>query len=192
VMHLGFNNPRHRYVINNHTLDISTCEKDLGVHIDHKLKFHEHTAVATKKANQVLGGIKKAYKTREFRTISMLYKSMVRPQSEYGNLIWGPFFKEDIKSVEKIQRRATKLVTAIKDLTYENRLRALKLPSLVYPRRRGDMIQMYKLMNGLIRVEILSLLYYYYYSVQLCVDFNSPFVFSSVFTNKLTNIWLII
>ena len=49
------------------------------------------------------------------------------------------------------------MVTVIKDLTYEDRLRALKLPSLTYRRRRGDMIQMYKLMNGLIRVEIKSL-----------------------------------
>ena len=157
VMHLGYNNPKHRYVLNSHTLDISTCEKDLGVHVDNQLKFHEHTAAATKTANQVLGVIKKAYKTRDIRTITMLYKSMVRPHLEYGNLIWGPFFKEDMKSVEKIQRRATKLVTSIKDLAYEDRLRALKLPSLVYRRRRGDMIQMYKLMNGLIRVEIKSL-----------------------------------
>ena len=101
VMHLGYNNPKHQYVLNNHTQEITTCEKDLGVHVDENLKFHKHTAAATKMANRVLGVIKKAYKTREVRTITMLYKSMVRPHLEYGNLIWGPFFKKDMKSVKK-------------------------------------------------------------------------------------------
>ena len=157
VMHIGRNNPNHQYTLNDHTLETSTCEKDLGVYIDNQLKFHEHTAAATKTANQVLGVIKKAYKTRDNLTIPILYKSMVRPHLEYGNLIWGPFFKQDMKSVEKIQRRATKLVSSIKDLSYEDRLKALKLPSLVYRRRRGDMIQMYKIMNGLVRVEVKTL-----------------------------------
>ena len=73
---------------------------------------------------------------------------------EYGNTIWGPFYEGDIKMVESIQRRATKMITGLHDKPYEERLKELKLPSLVYRRRRGDMIQMYKVINGLVRINV--------------------------------------
>ena len=46
-----------------------------------------------------------------------------------------------MESVEKIQKRATKLLPELKDMTYTERLKKLKLPSLAHRRRRGDMIQ---------------------------------------------------
>ena len=78
---------------------------------------------------------------------------MVRPHLEYGNAIWGPCYVGDLKSVEGVQRRATKMVSEIRELSYEDRLRTLKLPSMEYRRKRGDMIQCYKVMNGLVRIE---------------------------------------
>ena len=83
-----------------------------------------------------------------------LYKAIVRPHLEYGSIIWGPFFTGDIKSLETIQRRATKLVTSVKDMSYSDRLRTLKLPSLRYRRRRADMLQIYKMFNGLVRIPM--------------------------------------
>ena len=153
VMHIGSTNPKHEYYMNGHRLETSTCEKDLGVQIDHKFNFHVHTAAAIKKASQVLGLIKRTYITRDADTITTLYKSLVRPHLEYGNLIWGPNFKEDMKSVEKIQRRATKIIYNLKDTPYEDRLQILDLPSLYYRRKRGDMIQTYKIMNRLVRLK---------------------------------------
>ena len=157
VMHFGKNNPEHYDVLNNHVLEKSEQEKDLGVIIEKKLKFHAHTAAAVKKANQVLGLIKRSYHSRDSYTIKTLYKPMVRPHLEYGNAIWGPNYSGDIKILEKIQRRATKMIIAIKDLHYEERLKELNLPSLVYRRRRGDMIIMYKIMNNLVRIDRMQL-----------------------------------
>ena len=71
------------------------------------------------KANQVLGTIKRTYKTRDRETITTLYKSMVRPHLEYGNAIWGPCYMGDMKLVEGVQRRATKLIPQL----YEERLK---------------------------------------------------------------------
>ena len=125
----------------------------MGIIIDEDLKYHVHTTSATKKANQVLGIIKKSYVTRDANTIATLYKSMVRPHLEYGNIIWGPFYKMDMTRIESVQRRATKLVITLKDKSYEDRLIALDLPSLAYRRKRGDMIMMYKIVNELVRVD---------------------------------------
>jgi hypothetical protein len=152
VLHFGNNNPLQNYVLNNQSLESSKNEKDLGVIIDDELKYHVHTSHATKKANQILGLIKKSYSTRDPITITTLYKSMVRPHLEYGNAIWGPFYKTDIDKVESIQRRATKLVTSLKDKEYHERLISLDLPSMLYRRKRGDMIMLYKIVNKLIQI----------------------------------------
>ena len=142
VMHVGSKNPNREYKLNDMFLDTSHHEKDLGVIIDDKLKFRNQAAAAIKKANQTLGIIKKSYTSRDAVTISTLYKAMVRPHLEYGNAICGPFSQGDKKSVESVQRKATKLIDGFNVKSYEDRLKELKLSSLGYRRKRGDMIWM--------------------------------------------------
>ena len=91
-MHLGYQNLEQTYHLNGHALESSHREKDLGVIIDDKFKFHDHTAKAAKKANQMLGVMKRSYNRRDKMTMCTLYKAIVRPHLEYGNAIWGPFF----------------------------------------------------------------------------------------------------
>ena len=81
-----------------------------------------------------------------FRT---LYISLVRPHLEYASEIWNPYLMGDIQTLEKVQRRATKLVPELRDLDYTNRLVALNLPSLLYRRRRMDMITVFRIVHGL-------------------------------------------
>ena len=50
----------------------------------------------------------------------------------------------DINVLEKVQRRANKLVPALKSLPYEKRLVAMNLTELADRRIRGDMIQLYR------------------------------------------------
>ena len=118
-----------------------------------QLKFHEHTAVAAKKENQILGLIKKSYSSRDPYTIPTLYKTMARPHLEYDNAMWGPIYLGHVHKVEKFQRGATKMIYSIKNLPYEQRLRTLQLPSLIYRRRRRNIVQMFKIMEGLIRID---------------------------------------
>ena len=66
----------------------------------------------------------------------------------HGNIIWGPFYKGDENLIEQIQRKATRLVTSISHLSYEEQLRHLNLPLLKYRRYRGDMITTYYIMQG--------------------------------------------
>jgi ribonuclease P/MRP protein subunit RPP40 len=80
--------------------------------------------------------------------IKILYKTLIRPNLEYANSIWSPINQKDIQRIEKVQRRATKLVRSLRHMSYEDRLRKLDLPTLAYRRRRGDLIQVYKIMNG--------------------------------------------
>ena len=78
----------------------------------------------------------------------VLYKSMVRPHLEYANSVWNPYLKKDLDKLEKVQRRATKLVPSLKDQPYPTRLLLLDLPTLAYRRLRGDLVQVYKTLHG--------------------------------------------
>ena len=144
-------NPYHAYLMDGKQLGQVDQEKDLGVLIDRQLKFHAHTAAACNKANQILAVVRKSFANLNEYVVPLLYKSLVRPHLEYGNSIWGPHYKLDQYAVERVQRTATRL--GVKELPYINRLRRLNLPSLVYRRRRGDMIQVYKLKSGMERIE---------------------------------------
>ena len=59
----------------------------------------------------------------------------------------------DIDLLVKVQQRATKLVTSIKNEPYETRRNILKLPSLKDRRLRGDLIQVFKIVHGFDNLE---------------------------------------
>ena len=123
-------------------------ELDLGVCIDTDLDFNEQRKKQVGKANRMVGAMRRSFKFLNNYTFLKLYKSMVRCHVESAVPVWFPYLAKDIKMVECVQKRATKMLPATKGLTYEERLRLLKLPTLVYRRHRGDMIEMYKMING--------------------------------------------
>ena len=125
ALHLGNSNQNHIYQMNGTTLDITHAEKDLGVTVDEDLKFHKHIANAVNKASRMLGLIRKTFTLLDETTVPRLFTAMVRPHLEYGNVIWHPRYRGDKLEVEKVQRRATKLITSINHLPYENRLKFL-------------------------------------------------------------------
>ena len=86
---------------------------------------------------------------------------MVRPHLEFAITSWCPYLKKDIDMIEKIQRRATKLVPNLKHLNYSIRLSKFGLTDLTTRRLRGDLIQLFKLNNKIELVEFIKGLTYY-------------------------------
>ena len=91
----------------------------------------------------MLGIIKRNFSFINRDIFIKLYRSLVRPHLEYGQCIWSPYLIHCKKEIEKVQRRATKIVPGMNNLSYEERLIKLKLSSLNYRRMRGDLIQKY-------------------------------------------------
>ena len=81
-------------------------------------------------------------------SFKILYKTFVRPLLEYCVPIWNPHLARDIDILEKVQRRATKIVPSISTLSYESRLAQLNIHSLYCRRQRSDLIEVYKILNG--------------------------------------------
>ena len=148
VMHFGDANPKNEYSINGKPVEKINLEKDLGVFISNDLKWSVQINSAISKANQVLGLIKRTFKFPNEDSICKLYKAFVRPHLEYGVVLWRPHWKKDIKAIESVQRRATKLIPTINRLEYTERLKKLNLTTLETRRLRGDLIQMFKIVKG--------------------------------------------
>jgi len=68
---------------------------------------------------------------------------------EYPNSVWSLYKKGDIEAIEKVQKRATKLVISLKKLPYKERLLQLNLHTLKYRRLRGDMIEVYNIIHDM-------------------------------------------
>jgi len=73
---------------------------------------------------------------------------------EYCVKAWSPHLAKDIQTLEKVQRSATKLVSSLKKLSYEARLNKLGLLTIEKWRIRGDLIETYKIINGMENVKI--------------------------------------
>lgn len=148
VMHFGNINLQSEYLINGAILDTSNVERDLGVLISNDLKSAQQCAKAVKTGNKVLGMIKRTFTSRKPEIMIPLYKALVRPHLEYCVQAWRPHYIKDIKLLEQVQHRATKCIEGMYNLSYEERLHQLKLPSLEYRRIRGDLIEVFKMYNN--------------------------------------------
>ena len=78
-----------------------------------------------------------------------LYKTLVGPHLEYCVQAWRPHLKKDIEKIEKVQRRATRMMMGGEVLDYESRLKRVGLTTLETRRLRADMLEVYKIMNGM-------------------------------------------
>jgi hypothetical protein len=86
-------------------MEYLTAEKDVGVTIDNKLSFEQHISDKLNKANSIVGLIR-----RTFKYLSMTIFRICKP-------LWNPYLKKHIDMIENVQRRATKMVPGLADLT---------------------------------------------------------------------------
>ena len=153
VMHIGKSNPGFSYDLGGSTLQKTKREKDLGVLITDDLKSADQVASAAAAANSMIWRIRKTFTCLDEHTLPALYKALVRPRMEFAVQAWSPHLRKDINQLEKVQRRATKLIPSLASLPYEARLKKLNLTTLEDRRQRGDMIEAFKILKGIDKIQ---------------------------------------
>ena len=124
------------------------CEKDLGVYVDSELSFEYHITNIAKKGNQTAGLLWWTLQYVDENMFKTLYKTMICSHLEYAAPVWSPYTWKLAEDQENVQRRATKGVPPLAGLEYEEHLRKLKLPTLIYRRIWADLINVYKYMDN--------------------------------------------
>ncbi|MES9884076.1 MAG: reverse transcriptase domain-containing protein, partial [Sedimenticola sp.] len=106
-MHLGKDQQFSKYYMKigdvETTIQEVNEEKDLGVVMDKNLKFVSHIQTVVKKANRILGVIKRTFKYIDKDVFLNLYKALVRPHLEYASNVWSVIYKKDAIPIENIQ-----------------------------------------------------------------------------------------
>ena len=92
-LHIGRDTNK-TYTIDGENINLTTEEKDLGVTVDHQLKFQKHIGEQVKKANEKLGIIHRSFSYMDEEMFLTLYKSLVRPHLEYGCCVWAVIYKK--------------------------------------------------------------------------------------------------
>ena len=144
MLHFDYKNMSNIYSLGDEVINAENEEKDLGFIVSDTLKPSSQCTAAAKSANKTLGMINTTLVNRESKIILKLYQSLVIPKLE--NCV--QYLKKDIDLLEKVQKRATRLMIKDRSLSYEERLRRLGLTSLETRRLRGDLIEVFEIFKG--------------------------------------------
>ena len=98
--------------------------------------------------------MRKTFRYFDIRLFNIIYPTFVRPHLEFASAVWNSLSVKDTRRIEGVQRRATKMVTELRGMDYNLRLKELGLTTLETRRKRGDLIQIFKIVKGLEEVDL--------------------------------------
>jgi hypothetical protein len=118
---------------------------------------------------KLCGLVFRTFRSRSPDVLIPIYKSLVRRLVEYASPLWSPISVGNTLAVERVQRRFTKRLLGMRELSYADRLRHLQLPTLSQRRMYLDLVCAYKILHG----QILSQCNLVYKNNTKCLRSNS-------------------
>ena len=108
---------------------MTSCDKILGVHVDHNLTWHNHFKFLSKKISSYLWLLSKirTYVSIDHRLL--FYNAYIKPHFDYCSMIWSNSSNANINKVTKLQRRACKIILGHEYSDLNEALEKLKMLS---------------------------------------------------------------
>ena len=128
-------------------------ERDIGVLMSNSLKTSLQCTQAANRAFAILKQITRAFMYRDRKVFLLLYKQFVRCHLEFAIPAWSPWLIQDIEILERVQKKAVNFIVGLSGKTYEEKLSELNLTSLDDRRKKFDLVQTFKILNGHDRVD---------------------------------------
>ena len=153
VMHVGKDNPCLTYTMNGSMIDTVSVEKDIGFWISDDLCTSTHVSKARSKALAEIARIRRNFTYIDKRAFCVLYNQRIRPHLDYGMTACPPGSSAESKLLEAVQSKATAMVWGLKRLNSEERRKNLGLITLEQRRERGDLIEVFKMLKGLTKIN---------------------------------------
>ena len=151
------NPPHHKYQFCGQELTSVDSHPYLGLHLTNSLKWNLHTKNVCSKAQRVQNVIRRNLWGCSKEIKSTAYKSLVRPILEYASSAWDPALKQNINSLERIQRQAARFCTSNfkrEEGTVTKALKELEWDTLKNRRTKQRLCMMYKMVNGLVNIPL--------------------------------------
>lgn len=159
MLHLGYRNPKQAYFFGNQQITLVNSIRDLGIIISDNLKFHEHFSNLVKKASSSANLIFKCFECKKHDFLVQMFNTFVRSKLEYGTQVWNPHYLCDIDLLENVQRKFTKRINGLWHKSYPERLAILNMQSLELRRLHLDLIFLYKIIHGQVKMDFKKCLF---------------------------------
>ena len=154
VVHLGRNNPKSLYVLNNLPIPDVNNIKDLGVIVSAPdLKTSAHCSKVAMAAGKRANLIHKCFLHKDPKFLKQMFQTFVIPIAEFASQVWSPYLEKDIILLEKIQRNFTKRIPGFAQLDYKSRLERLELSTMEFRRLVNDLVLVYKIINSKVYLD---------------------------------------
>jgi hypothetical protein len=183
------------YTVGACSLPIVSICTDLGVSYDNHLNFKSHISRIVRKAAGRAKCILKCFVSRDKLLLTRAFCTFVRPLLEFSSVIWCPYYINEIKKIETVQRTFTKSMGNLRLSTYSERLVILNLDSLQCRRLKADLVMCYKILNGLLDIDSSCFFKRQLYastrgnSIKLAKIHVASERDKNFFTNRVINIW---
>ena len=142
------------YYLNGVELELVKTHRDLGVIVDNTLKFHGHVNSVVGKAAGLANQLLRATVCREESFMVTLFVSHIRPLLDYCSTVWNLGYVGDLQKLERVQRRWTKEIHGLGEVSYGERLRRLGLYSIKGRLFRADLVKTWKAFHSKVDVGL--------------------------------------
>jgi len=194
LLRIGYNNLSFPYKVGNINISAKPSCRDLAVNVSNDFSFSDHCNKIARTAHFRRRQFQQSFACKEIDFQVYLFCTYIRSLVEHNSVIWSPHLLQDIDKVEDVQRKFTKYLQGLYNVTYLQRLDYLGIESLELRRNKKDLVYVYKIINSLVECDLNDFFTFNYMStrghnLKINIQFSRVNCRKYIFVNRAAPIW---